>query len=141
MRFPMVQPVTEMTRAALGDRLAPGAVEYLDMFHDDAVFEFPFATGGPVRKEGKSAMAEYLASIEGSTVFDRFALTASHPIRDGGMVLEYHCHARAGAERTPFEQDYVGVVETEGWAHPAVPRISQPAEHPGSGRPRARHAS
>lgn len=114
MRFPMVQPVTEMTRAALGNRLAPGAVEYLDMFHDDAVFEFPFATGGPVRKEGKPAMAEYLASIEGSTVFDRFDLKASYPIRDGGMVLEYHAHARAGAAKTPFEQDYVAVVETAG---------------------------
>ena len=40
MRFPMVQPVTVMTRAALGERLAPGAAEYLDMFADDAIFEF-----------------------------------------------------------------------------------------------------
>lgn len=114
MRFPMVQPVTEMTRAALGDRLAPGADEYLDMFHDDAVFEFPFATGGPVRKEGKPAMAEYLGSIEGSTVFDRFDLKASYPIRDGGMILEYHAQAQAGAAKTPFKQDYVAVVETAG---------------------------
>ncbi len=114
MRFPMVQPVTDMTRAALGDRLAPGAVEYLDMFHDDAVFEFPFTTGEPVRKEGKAAMADYLASIEGSTVFDRFDLKASYPIRDDGMVLEYHAHARAGAAKTPFQQDYVAVVETAG---------------------------
>lgn len=114
MRFPMVQPVTEMTRTALGDRLAPGAAEYLDMFHDDAVFEFPFGSLGPVRVEGKSAMAEYLGSIEGSTVFERFDLTASYPIRDGGMILEYRCRARAGASNIPFAQDYVAVVETAG---------------------------
>lgn len=91
MRFPMVQPVTEMTRAALGSRLASGVSEYLDMFHEDAVFEFPFGAGGPVRIEGKPAMADYLASIEGATVFERFDLDAAYPTRDGGMILEYHC--------------------------------------------------
>jgi hypothetical protein len=77
MRFPMVQPVTEMTRAALGARLAPGADEYLDMFHDDAAFEFPFGTSGPVHIEGKAAMAACLAKIEGTTLFDRFDLKAA----------------------------------------------------------------
>ncbi len=113
MRFPMVQPVTDMTRVALGDRLAPGAAEYLDMFADDAVFEFPFGAGDAVRVEGKPAMAEYLASIEGSTIFERFDLTAAYPIRDDGMVLEYQCQARAGASGAPFGQNYVAVVETK----------------------------
>lgn len=112
MRFPMVQPVTEMTRAALGDRLAPGADEYLDMFHDDAVFEFPSGPGGPVVVRGKTAMADYLAEIEGSTVFDRFDLKAAHPMQDEGMVLEYRSQARAGRSQTPFMQDYVCVVRT-----------------------------
>lgn len=112
MRFPMVQPITDMTRAALGDRLAPDAPEYLDMFHDDAVFEFPFGPGGPVRLEGKLAMAEYLGRIEGSTVFDPFELTTSYPIRGGGMVLEYRCRAYAGESKIAFDQDYVTVVET-----------------------------
>lgn len=110
MRFPMVQPVTQMTRSALGDRLAPGAEEYLDMFHHDAVFEFPFSPGGPVSVHGKAAMAEYLSEIEGSTIFDRFDLTAAHPARGGGMVLEYRSQARAGRSQTPFSQDYVCVV-------------------------------
>lgn len=87
----MVQPVTVMTKAALGVRLALGADEYLDMFHDDAVFEFPFGIGGPVHVEGKPAMAAYLAKIEGATIFNRFDLKAAYPIRDDGMVLEYHC--------------------------------------------------
>lgn len=91
MRFPMVQPVTEMTKAALGAWLAPGADEYLDMFHDDAVFEFPFGVGGPVHIEGKAAMAAYLTKIEGASIFDWFDLKAAYPIRDEGMVLEYHC--------------------------------------------------
>lgn len=114
MRFPMVQPVTEMTRAALGARLAPGADEYLDMFHDDAAFEFPFGTGGPVHIEGKAAMAACLAKIEGTTLFDRFDLKAAYPIQDDGMVLEYHCQARTGGPGARFEQHYVAVIRT--WA-------------------------
>ena len=114
MRFPMVQPVTEMTRTALGDRLAPGAAEYLDMFHDDAVFEFPFGAGGPVHIEGKPAMADYLATIEGSTRFEPFQLKASYPICDGGMVLEYRCRVHAEPSGTPFDQTYVAVIETAG---------------------------
>ncbi|WP_420606510.1 nuclear transport factor 2 family protein [Novosphingopyxis sp.] len=114
MRFPMVQPVTDMTRASLGDRLAPGVDEYLDMFHEDAVFEFPFGMGGGVRKEGKSAMADFLAEIAGSTIFYRFDLKEAHPINAGGMVLEYHARASAGESKTPFEQDYVAVAQTHG---------------------------
>ena len=112
MRFPMVQPVTDMTRAALGSRLAPGVSEYLDMFHEDAVFEFPFGPGGAVRIDGKPAMAAYLGKIEGSTVFDRFDLDAVYPIRDDGMILEYRCVARAGETGASFEQNYVCVAST-----------------------------
>ncbi len=110
MRFPMVQPVTEMTRAALGARLAPGADEYLAMFHDDAVFEFPFGISGPVHIEGKPAMAAHLARIEGATIFDRFDLKAACPIQDDGMVLEYHCQARIDGSGARFEQDYIAVM-------------------------------
>ena len=114
MRFAMVQPVTEMTRAALSARLAPGASEYLNMFHDEAVFEFPFGAHGPVHIKGKAAMADYLASIEGSTVFEPFKLASAHPIRENGMILEYKCRARVGEAGPAFEQQYVAVVETDG---------------------------
>jgi len=113
MRFPMVQPVTEMTRAALGDRLAPGADEYLDMFHDDAVFEFPFGTDGPVPIEGKPAMADYLAFIEGSTTFEPFELTEAYTVCDRTVVLEYCCRVHAQPSGTAFHQQYVAVIETD----------------------------
>lgn len=110
MRFSMVQPVTDMTVAALGPRLAAGVCNYLDMFHDNAVFEFPFSVGGAVQINGKQAMAQYLDKIEGATIFDRFDLRATYPLQHGGMVLEYHASARAGTAQTPFDQDYVTVV-------------------------------
>lgn len=138
MRFPMVQPVTEMTRNALGQRLAPGASEYLDMFHEDAVFEFPFGPGGAVRIEGKPAMADYLASIEGSTVFERFDLDAAYPVHDGGMVLEYHCRARAGKDGASFDQNYVAVIEASGGRIRLYREYLNPLNIPGvAGRARA----
>ncbi len=84
------------------------------MFHDDAAFEFPFGTSGPVHIEGKAAMAAYLAKIEGMTLFDRFDLKAAYPIQDDGMVLEYHCQARTGGSGARLEQHYVAVIRT--WA-------------------------
>ena len=112
MRFPMLQPVTEMTVAALGSRLAPGIDGYLDMFHDDAVFEFPYAAAEPRRVEGKAAMATYLARIEGTIVFERFELDACRRIEGGGVVLEYRSKARIVASGARFEQEYVAIIQT-----------------------------
>lgn len=134
MRFPMVQPVTEMTRAALGKRLAPGADEYLDMFHEHAVFEFPYGVSGPIHIEGKAAMADYLVKIEGSTIFDRFDLKASYPIRGDGMTLEYHCKARVGTTDTSFEQDYVAVVRTSAGRIESYREYLDPLNVPGAQR-------
>ena len=114
MRFPMLQPVTEMTVAALGPRLAPGVDGYLDMFHDDAVFEFPNAAAEPRRVEGKTAMAAYLGTIEGTIVFERFYLDACHPIEGGAVVLEYRSQARIAASGVRFDQGYVAIIETSG---------------------------
>ena len=114
MLFPMLQPVTVMTVAALGPRLAPGVDGYLDMFHDDAVFEFPYAAAEPRCVAGKAAMAAYLATIEGTIVFERFDLDVCHPIEGGGMVLEYRSQARIAASGLRFRQGYVAVIETIG---------------------------
>ena len=114
MRFPMVQPVTEMTRAALGARLAHGAIEYLELFDDHAVFEFPFNLIGQVRIEGTRATADNLDKIEGSTIFDRFDLMAGHSIAGDGMVLEYFADARVRETGLAFRQNYAAVVRTSG---------------------------
>ncbi|WP_419827537.1 nuclear transport factor 2 family protein [Sphingomonas sp.] len=132
MRFPMLQPVTEMTVAALGPRLAPGVEGYLDMFHDDAVFEFPYAPAEPRRVEGKAAMASYLATLEGTIVFERFDLDACHPIEGAGMVMEYRSQARLVATDERFEQEYVAVIETTGGRIGRYREYYNPANLPGA---------
>lgn len=111
MDFPSLIPFTRMVTRALADRLVPTGSEYLDMFHDDAVFDFPFSPGGPVRVEGKAKMAEFLSSIEGGTDFREFSLDASYPMTGDIVVMEYHCRGRDAKSGLPYPQRYVAVLQ------------------------------
>lgn len=110
--FLFLDKSTQMVRRALGDALAPGVVGYLDLFHDDAVFEFPFAPGGAVHQAGKTAMAAYLADGVDSTVLEAFVLTAAYPMSDGHTtVLEYESQGHDRASGRPYRQHYVGIYQ------------------------------
>lgn len=108
--FPFLNPVTRMLELALGERLAPSVADYLDLFHDDAVFEFPSAPGG-VKLRGKAQMATYLHTLEGGVVFDRFTLKTMYPVTDGEtVVLEYGSAGHDPASGRLQQHRYVGVV-------------------------------
>ena len=101
-----------MLQGALAGTLAPGAQSYLDLFHEDAVFEFPFSPGGAVLVEGKEKMTAFLQSIEGNTVFDEFTLKANYSMDDGQTtVLEYEARGRDLKSGNPYVQSYIGVVQ------------------------------
>ena len=137
MPFPFLDQVTHMLRHALGDSLAPGA-DYLDLFSEDAVFEFPFSPGGGVRVEGKDKMAAYLRSIEGGIALDGFTLKAKYPMADGRTtVLEYDSEGRHLKTGRPYVQSYVTVLQVSGgritafreYLNPlAIMAASKPAE-------------
>lgn len=114
--FSFLDKSTQLVKRALRDTLAPGVAGYLDMFHDDAVFEFPYAPGGAVRKEGKEQMAAYLHTIEGGNALDAFVLTAAYPMNDGQTtVLEYESRGHDQASGRPYRQHYIGIYQvTEG---------------------------
>ena len=133
VRFPMVQPVADMTRAALGSRLAPGASDYLGMFDENAKFEFPFSPGGAVRIRGRSAMIDYLSRIEGSVSFDGFQLLSCHPIWGGGAVLEYVADARVTSSGQAFRQEYIAVFEITSGRIRSYREYFNPLNEPGHG--------
>lgn len=111
MAFPFLDKVTRMLKQALADRLAPGVHDYLDLFSDKAVFEFPFSPGGSVRVKGKQKMAAYLHTIENGVAFDEFTLKASYPGADGTtVVLEYDSEGRNRKSGLPYVQSYISVV-------------------------------
>ena len=99
-----------MVTRALAGRLVPSGGEYLDMFHDDAMLQFPYLPGGPVRIEGKAAMAPYLGSAQGGTDFHEFVLDSCRPCEGGVVVMEYHCHATDTKSGRPYPQRYIGVL-------------------------------
>lgn len=115
MPFAFLDQVTHMLRHALGDSLAPGVVDYLDMFSEDAVFEFPFSPGGGVHVEGKEGMAAYLRSIEDGIALDEFTLKAKYPMVDGRTtVLEYDSKGHHRITGRPYIQSYVTVLRMSG---------------------------
>lgn len=118
--FPFLDRTTRMLTAALEPHLHPGAEHYLDLFADDAVFEFPFAPGGAVRKVGRDEMAAYLRTLEGGTVFDELALTGSY-LGDGDdddaavvVVLEYDGRGHDQTSGALYVQRYISVVHLAG---------------------------
>lgn len=116
--FPFLDRTTRMIVEALGPRLHPGVDHYLDLFTDDAVFEFPFSPGGEVRKVGRADMAAYLRTLEDGTVFDELTLTGSYPSvgDDGGstVVLEYDGRGHDLTSGEPYEQRYISVLHLAG---------------------------
>ena len=130
-RFPFLDPVTRMIQEALGDALTPGVEGYLDLFHDDAVFEFPFSPGGAVRREGKSSMAAYLRAMEGGTVFERFFLEAAYPMDHGRTtVLEYRFEGPRRGLGVPIRPALRRRVPGRGRAADPNPRVPRPFDRP-----------
>ena len=101
---------SSMLRTALGDRLAPGAATFLDMFAEDGVMEFPFAPPGmTARLEGREALAAHLQLLTGMVAFEDMGPPTVHRAPDV-VVLEFEGRGRGLATGTPYVQTYVSVI-------------------------------
>ena len=128
--FPFLDKVTRMLQLALGERLAPGVADYLDLFHEDAVFEFPSAPGG-VHLKGKARMAAYLRTVEGGITFDSFTLKAVYPVVGGEtVVLEYDSVGHDSPSGKLHLQSYVAVVRLVGGRLSLIREYVIPREGP-----------
>lgn len=104
--------------ALLDDHLAlltTDAERWLALFADDALVEFPYATGldGPARLEGKAAIRGYF--FEALKIFGGLALTrvTRHLMQDPDTVVaELHGSAHITTTDRPYEQDYVMVLRS-----------------------------
>jgi ketosteroid isomerase-like protein len=85
---------------------------YLELFHDEIVFEFPFAPPGrPHRVEGKSALREYLDRYPGRIEFVRLRELVVHETTDPEVVVfEMGIDGRHKETGEPYEMGYVSVV-------------------------------
>lgn len=104
---------TAMLRAALGDRLAPGAGSFAEMFADDGVFEFPYAPPGLAKAaRGRAEIDRHLASL-GDFALDEIAPPIVRPVEGGrDVVIEFEARGHNTRTGAPYDQRYISVVET-----------------------------
>jgi len=103
----------DLLRGALGPALVP-ADDLLDLFAEDVVFEFPYASEGfPKRLDGRDRLAAHLARLGPLLEFDGFDLEASHVFGETA-VLEFTCEGRGVDTGVAYDQTYISVVTLRG---------------------------
>ena len=75
--------LTDMFKQILGDRIDQSAADFLELFTEDGVMEFPYALEGrPKRVAGRAALAEYLGSLNDRLAIDSNSEPVVHWTRD-----------------------------------------------------------
>jgi ketosteroid isomerase-like protein len=108
----MAATPTEVVGASL---LLAGAGDYdgyVDLLHDEIVFEFPFAPPGrPKRVEGKADLRDYLGRYPGRIEFVRLLKMVVHETVDPEVVvLEMSIEGRLKTTGEPYQMGYISVV-------------------------------
>jgi uncharacterized protein len=106
-----VQSFSAMLRETLGERLAPGAETFVQMFAEDGVMEFPYALPSARRVEGRQALATHIGFLAGRIEFLGIADVVKHETGDPEVsILEFAGSGRSVATGEPFEQRYISVI-------------------------------
>ena len=89
---------------------------WVDCWHEDGVFEFPFAPPGyPNVVNGKAAIADYMAGLPEKIRIERFDIVELHENRAGdGGVLEFTGTGTVVSTGLPYNQHYVAILKTKG---------------------------
>jgi len=99
--------------AALCDRVLESE-NFLDLFADDAVLEYPFAPEGtPERLEGKAAIARHALRLAPLLEFGEMTLGAVYNSGDT-VIFESSCQGRGVEAGVPYNQDYISVITLRG---------------------------
>lgn len=112
---PYLDAVTRLLVDALGDRLASGVRDYLDLFAEDGVLETPYGPPQQTRRvAGREELASFVESLRGYVVLSDMRLQDCHLSDDGYAVLEYAGTVHQPRRAITFAQQYVAVVRTDG---------------------------
>jgi len=90
--------------------------QWMELWHDEAVFEYPFAPPGlPQVVSGKQAIFENFKDFPDKIKLFKFTDVRMHPMRDPDtLVVEFACRGRAVATGKPYNQRYIAVVQMTG---------------------------
>ena len=101
---------------ALGDRVEPGATNFIALMSEDFVMEFPYTRPGmPTRVEGRANVLAHLAKVSGDVSVDSADNLVVHETKDPEVViLEFDGHGRSVRTGEPYEQRYISVIRARG---------------------------
>ena len=99
----------ELIRAAVGDKI-PEASDFLDLFTEDAVLDYPFAPEAtPKQLVGKANIAAHARRLGPLLEFGDFTLETVYPLADT-VIFEATCQGRGSETGLPYDQKYICVL-------------------------------
>jgi len=99
----------DLLNGALGSSLV-STEDFLDLFAEDVVFEFPYAPPGfPQRLDGRAMLAAHLARFGPLLDFGQLDLKSIYPSGDT-VVFEFSCEGRGRNTGVAYNQSYISVV-------------------------------
>lgn len=106
-----VKSLSVMLRKVLDKRLRANAETFVQMFAEDGVMEFPFASPSSLRLEGRDAIAAHLEKNAARIEFQDVADVVKHETADPEtIILEFAGFGRRVPSGEPFEQRYISVI-------------------------------
>lgn len=103
--------LSRMLRAELGEHLIP-AEDFVDMFTENGVMEFPYSTEGMIQKlEGHDAMKDYFEHVRNLIAISDIMNPKTYISQDGkNATIEFECQGEVVATGRPYNQQYVSVI-------------------------------
>ncbi|MFC4562307.1 nuclear transport factor 2 family protein [Nocardiopsis mangrovi] len=115
---PDVEDVRSAARQAFRnhlDFLSSGRIpEWVDLFTEDGVLEFPYGPEGyPSKVSGKAGLRAYMDKFPDNFRVDFIDLRFHDTVEPSLVIAEFRSQGIALATGRPYEQTYISVVETK----------------------------
>ncbi len=87
--------------------------QWIELFHEDAVFEYPYAPPGyPQEIRGKAAMFERFKDFPKTFQFFEFTDVQMHQtLNPDVLIVEFSCRGQILTTGKPYNQRYISVVQ------------------------------
>ncbi|MCZ8522496.1 MULTISPECIES: nuclear transport factor 2 family protein [Paenibacillus] len=102
----------EIVRVFMESLLEWDIGRWVDLFHEDAVFEFPYAPAAMTRLlNGRAAIQDYIREFPNLLVIHDFSEPVFHPSSDPEQgVVEFGCRGESVQSGKPYHQSYISVI-------------------------------
>ncbi|ASB89452.1 nuclear transport factor 2 family protein [Bacillus sonorensis] len=107
--------ITKVIERFLDSMLEKDMKKWIELWDDQAVFEFPYAPAGfPEKIEGKSAIYDYIKDFPEKIDIVRFTPPVIYQIPDSNTAIaEFECEGTVISMGLPYKQKYISVIKTK----------------------------